>query len=148
MKVLKIGLVSLLLALTNASDVHAATYTFSWNICTLLPPQSPVYRGSPYIFTFYLDRRFTPPYFYEREFEYMPLTMYWHGTKNGVPDTPPGGVPVSTNNPVYIFGRQDLGVFVNPSNGGLGGTYVRWLELKDAKGRTYCESTPAQVTLL
>jgi hypothetical protein len=144
MKALKIGLLSLLLAPTFASDAHA--YTYSWDICTLLPPSDPVVRrGYMYRFTFYTDVRYTWPYSNESSWEYMPLTMYWHGTKNGVPDTPPGGVFIKS---FYAHGQHDTGAYTNPLNGAWAGTYVRRIEIRDSKGRTYCMSTPAQVTLL
>jgi hypothetical protein len=141
MKAIKIGLLSLLLAPAFANDAYALGY----NICGLRQTWTPVARGQSYSFTLDIAVNNGWPYSHESPWQYMPLTFYWHGTKNGITDTPPGGTPAMT---VNSTGWHYLGTFTNPWNGAWSGTYDRWIVVKDSQGRTYCTSDAVRTVLL
>jgi hypothetical protein len=132
MKAIKIGLLSLLLAPSFASDAYAAE-------CRLHQPWSPVSRGGSYTFSADVPTQWGGSIPYPA----MPLTIYWQGTKNGVSDVPPGVVAKVVNS----VGYTHLGNYTNPYNGAWSGTYTRWIVVKDGKGGTLCTSNSVTVVL-
>jgi hypothetical protein len=143
-KALKIGLLSLMLAPAFASNANA--FDEPWRVCYLERSYSPVARGYWYGFNLRMAVNNSWPYSHEQPWQWMPLTLYWHGTKNYVKDTPPGGAYIMTLNTAgFTYG---LGTWTNPWDGSWSGRYERWVEVKDKLGRTYCISNVAQIDLL
>lgn len=74
-----------------------------------------------------------------------PFTVVFHGTKNGVTDTPPSGevYPLTFNS----FGLWNLTGYFNP--GGVSGTYVRYAEIyaSNPTGYFYCVTNTVTVVL-
>jgi hypothetical protein len=132
-KAIKIGLLSLLLAPSFASSAYAAQ-------CRLHQPWTPVSRGALYSFSADIPTSWGGSIPYPT----MPLTIYWHGTKNGIQDTPPGGVFSRTSN---FVGYHDLGTFKNLWNGSVVGSYTRWIVVKDGTGATLCTSNAVPIVL-
>jgi hypothetical protein len=75
---------------------------------------------------------------------YAPLTVVFHGTKNGVWDTGPNG----WQHPSTVgFGTSTLTGYGNPASGGFGGQYDRYAFVYDRFGNFYC-STNSVSTIL
>jgi hypothetical protein len=133
MKAIRIGMLSLVTAVSFASSASAAE-------CRLHQPWSPVGRGTVYAFGADIPTSWggTIPY------PSMPLTVYWQGTKNGMTDVPPNTVAITTNS----VGYHDIGKYTNPWSGAWAGTYDRWIVVKDSQGRVFCTSNVVRVVLL
>jgi hypothetical protein len=138
MKAIKIGLLSLLLAPAFASNAYA--YDYGYGVCHLWQPWTPVGPGGS--FSFRGD--FGMKWFTGIDKPSFPLTVFWHGTKNDIPDTPPGGAYAAT---IYSLGSHILGTYTNPWDGSWAGVYQRWFVVKDSLGRNFCTSNSALMIL-
>jgi len=85
--------------------------------------------------------------------DYSGFSISFHGTKDGVPDTPPGddplpGIQGGESYPgTYPKGSYYLGGFGNP--GGVAGTYTRYAKAYwPNNGGVYCTTDPVTIVLL
>lgn len=75
---------------------------------------------------------------------FLPLTVVFYGTRNGVNDLPQGWqYPTLVNN----YGTAQLGGFANPSSGVYSGYYTRMAYVYDREGRLYCQTDPVDFWL-
>jgi hypothetical protein len=108
--------------------------------CSLTIQPSPfVPRGQFYSYGLQLTDGFGPP-----PPPSVVFTVVFHGTKNGVVDTPPAGEFYPGT---FGLGTHNLTGFQNPPAGGLTGQYVRFAFIYDQSGNLTCVTNPVVVTL-
>jgi hypothetical protein len=123
-----------------ADDCFLSIPSSTW----IVLPYIPIPRGQNFVFevTAPYQLRFGP---FPPDPSYVPFTVVFYGTKDGVNDLPNGWqYPYSVNS----HDTTTLGGFGNPSDGSRVGFYTRYAKIYDKDGNLYCVTNQVNARLL